>query len=100
MEKQQEQQIQISGWRDLTLLQLGALLRNCAANRNRRLYKEWFFLVDPIVRADAGFHGRKGRDRTELQGKQCAGASDVFLHLRRGGSSAFSRGCAGSRRGQ
>ena len=57
----------VASWRDLTLLQLGALLRNCASNRNRRLYKEWFLLVDPIVRADASFRGRK-RDET---GQSC-----------------------------
>ena len=53
----------VASWKDLMLLQLGALLRNCAANRNRRLYKEWFLLVDPIVRMDASFRGKK-RDET------------------------------------
>lgn len=43
----------ITSWRDLTLMQLGALLKYSVEDKNHRLYKEWFALTDALNHADA-----------------------------------------------
>lgn len=54
----------ITSWRDLTLLQFGALLKDSTADQNHRLYREWFILADAIAHADAVDRGqeKKGPD--------------------------------------
>lgn len=42
-----------ASWRDLTLLQFGALLKNSAADGKRRLHREWFALVDDTSHLEA-----------------------------------------------
>jgi len=43
----------ITSWRDLTLMQLGSLLSHSAGNGGRRLYKEWFTLVENVRHEEA-----------------------------------------------
>ena len=49
MEKQQEQKIQISGWRDLTLEQLALLMRDYAVDEQGQLRAEWEKLQRSIL---------------------------------------------------
>jgi len=43
----------ITSWRDLTLMQLGTLLLRSAEKGSRRLYKEWFTLVENVKHEEA-----------------------------------------------
>ena len=49
----------VSSWRDLTLMQLGALMKSSVGDRNHRLYREWFVLVDSLACADAARPARR-----------------------------------------
>lgn len=54
----------ITSWRDLTLLQFGALLKDSTADRDHRMYREWFLLVDTLAHADAAYCGQE-KERKE-----------------------------------
>lgn len=50
------EEVNITSWRELTLLQLGALLKDCTVDKHGRLYKEWFILKDNIDQAELIYH--------------------------------------------